>query len=110
MTAHRKSELPRRGLLKQCLYVPMGFLLAKLGVSESTAADATSVCFDPKLIDAAQKTARDSLHYSEASSDPTKICSGCSFFQSGVGACGHCAIFNGPTNINGHCDSWNAKD
>lgn len=52
------------------------------------------------------------LHYVEASPDPAKTCSGCSFFKADgadTPACGMCQIFNGPANPKGHCDSWSKK-
>jgi len=60
-------------------------------------------------LDGNDASLRQSLHYTESSSDPAKKCSGCSFFSDPQGACGKCMIFNGPTNANGHCDSFAAR-
>jgi hypothetical protein len=100
--------LSRRKLLQRSVALPLG-LFAMFRIS-GAAADAGMLCADPVKMDATQRSARDSLHYSENSPDPAKTCAACSFFQPGAAACGSCMIFNGPANAKGHCDSWNSKD
>jgi hypothetical protein len=59
---------------------------------------------------AADSSMRAELHYVEASLEPTRRCTACSFFSAQPGsACGTCEILNGPANPNGHCDSWAAR-
>jgi hypothetical protein len=100
--------LSRRNLLQRSVELPLGIFLAFRGADAF--ADAGKLCADPATLDSTQKSARDSLHYSETSADPAKTCSLCSFFQAAASPCGSCMIFNGPVNAKGHCDSWNSKD
>ena len=103
-----RRHLSRRRLLQRgvglLLGLPLMFRIPR------AAADAGTPCADPAKMDGTQRSARDSLHYSESSPDPAKTCSACSFFQPGAAPCGSCMIFNGPANSKGHCDSWNSKD
>jgi hypothetical protein len=98
----------RRNLLRRSVELPLGLFLA-LRVTHASAGSGTS-CADPATMDGSQRSARDSLHYSENSADPAKTCSACGFFQPAAPPCGSCMIFNGPANAKGHCDSWNPKD
>ena len=91
--------ISRRGLLMTGAVV--------LASGRTAAAD--KVCADPAKLDDGQKSLRDSLNYVEQSTDPSKTCNGCSFFQTAGEGCGTCQIFSGPANANGHCDSWGAK-
>jgi hypothetical protein len=91
--------ISRRGLLVAGVVV--------LTSARTVAAD--KVCADPTKLDDGQKSLRNSLNYVEQSPDPSKTCSGCSFFQAAGDGCGACQIFSGPANDNGHCDSWGAK-
>jgi hypothetical protein len=101
-------HLSRRRLLQRSVPLLLGLpVMFHIG---RAAADAGTPCADPAKMDGSQRSARDSLHYSESSPDPAKTCSACSFFQPGAAACGSCMIFNGPANPKGHCDSWNSKD
>ena len=104
-----KQIFSRRGLLKRSVQLPFGLFLASAGASTLMAAESGGVCADPSAMDGGQKGIRDSLHYTEASSDPTKTCLGCGFFQATANGCGTCAIFSGPANAKGHCDSWSPK-
>jgi hypothetical protein len=104
-----KQTLSRRNLLKSGIGLPLGLLLANAAAGRLMAAESNKVCADPNAMDGGQKSLRESLHYSEASPDSTKTCSGCGFFQPATEGCGTCVIFSGPANSNGHCDSWGAK-
>jgi hypothetical protein len=103
-----RQLLSRRDLLQRSVELPLGIFLALHAVEAS--ADAGKLCADPTTMDSAQRSARESLHYTEASPDPAKSCSVCSFFQPAAPPCGSCMIFNGPANATGHCDSWDLKD
>jgi hypothetical protein len=92
--------ISRRGLLQSSLQLTLAATIAT-----GTAAAADKACADSNM-DAGLAT---SLHYTEASPDPTKPCSGCGFFQAGSGGCGSCMIFSATVNSKGHCDSWSAK-
>lgn len=104
-----KQFLSRRNLLKRGAELPLSLLLANATVGRLMAAESHKVCADPNAMDSGQRSLRESLHYSEASPDSTKTCSGCGFFQPATDGCGTCVIFSGPANGNGHCDSWGAK-
>lgn len=92
----------RRGLLRSGLTAA-----AVLGAVRVAAAD--KVCADPAQLDDGQKSLRASMNYVEKSSDPSKTCNVCGFFQPAGDGCGTCQIFSGPANANGYCDSWGAK-
>jgi len=77
--------------------------LGALGVNAKLLAAACAV---PGAGDSAMRA---ELHYTEASPDPGKRCTGCAFFSNLQGACGTCQILNGPANPQGHCDSWSAR-
>ena len=93
--------ISRRGLLRTSLQVTLAGTVAAAGIA--TAAEGT--CADGKM----DSGLASSLHYTEASPDPGKSCSGCGFFSAGSGGCGSCQIFNSSVNAKGHCDSWAMK-
>jgi hypothetical protein len=101
--------LSRRSLLRRTIKLPLALLVANLGAGALLTAEASDLCADSGKMDAGQKSIRDSLHYTEASLDQTKTCSGCGFFQLTANGCGTCIIFSGPANSKGHCDSWSPK-
>jgi hypothetical protein len=105
-----KESRSRRRVLIGSIGVPVGLLLGRFSVVGAKATEPGKVCADPKTIDSAQRSVRESLHFAETSGDPLKTCSRCTFFQAGADGCGNCMILNGPANAAGHCDSWNAKD
>ena len=93
--------ISRRGLLRTSLQVTLAGTIATAAIAR--AADGT--CADSKM-DAGLAS---SLHYTEASPDASKSCSGCGFFSASSGGCGSCQIFNSSVNAKGHCDSWAMK-
>jgi hypothetical protein len=101
--------LSRRKLLRHTIKLPLALFVANVGAGALLSAEASDLCADPGKMDADQKGTRDSLHYTEASPDPAKTCSGCGFFQATANGCGTCVIFSGPANSKGHCDSWSPK-
>ena len=52
-----------------------------------------------------------SVHFQLTSSDPTKHCSGCTFWTatSQQAICGNCQILSRTTPPNARCDSWTAR-
>jgi hypothetical protein len=101
-----ENTLSRRAMIMKIVRISVG---AALVVALSDAAGAEKVCADPKAMDNSQQGLRMSLNYTETSSDPSKTCSVCAFFQPNPDGCGTCMIFSGPANAKGHCDSWAAK-
>jgi hypothetical protein len=97
----------RRGLLQSGLTTAVTGA-ALLGSARRTAAS-DKVCADSAKLDDGQKSLRAALNYVEQSSDPSKSCTACGFFQPAGDGCGTCQIFSGPANANGHCESWAAK-
>jgi hypothetical protein len=68
------------------------------------------VCTDTASLKPDELATRTSLNYVDASTDPTKLCSGCTLFVAGAeGACGSCQVVKGPINPNGGCISWAKK-
>jgi len=69
------------------------------------------VCVKPSALSEAEKQQRKLDNYTEKSSDPSKTCSGCSFFTPGAETsdCGKCALFKGPANPKGKCDDWTPR-
>lgn len=69
------------------------------------------VCAKPSALSQAENKQRKLDNYVEKSADPSKTCSGCSFFTPRAEAitCGKCAIFNGPANPQGRCDDWTPR-
>jgi hypothetical protein len=109
------AEDSRRSFLKLGLKVSAagltGFALEACGGKPSggAAAGGPKACVDLAELTASEQSLRQSMNYVEKAPDPTKTCSGCSFFTAGEG-CGSCEIFTGgPANPAGHCDSWAAK-
>jgi hypothetical protein len=103
------KKISRRTALLRCMQIPIGgsilFGLAACGKNEGSA----MVCADPNNMTSAEESLRRTLKYTETSSDPAKICSGCAFFHAAqqAGGCGSCEMFGGkPVNPGGHCDSW----
>jgi len=98
--------ISRRRFLGRGAQISVGLFVGAAG----TAAAADKVCADLKSMDSSSQSMRSSLNYVEMSTDASKTCSMCAFFQGPADGCGTCQIFNGPTNSKGHCDSWSAKN
>lgn len=75
------------------------------------AATARGECVDPDELSDAVQGMRDSLSYTDASSNPQRACSGCTYFKPAKpgDACGHCEVLGGPVSAKGHCDSWTKR-
>ena len=108
------KKFSRRTLLKRGLQIPLGgsvlFGLVACG-SDGDSSNAT-VCADPDMMTSAEESVRGTLKYTEVSTDPSEVCTDCSFFHAPaqVGGCGSCEMFDGKAvNPSGHCDSWNAN-
>jgi hypothetical protein len=101
------QAITRRRLLRIGAWLPLiGFL--SLNLRTARAAEPALACVDPEEVG---EGLRKSLHYTETSSDPQMICSGCNFFSAAaaVGGCGQCQIMSAAANARGHCDSWSKK-
>ena len=95
MTIDRRSFL---ALAAGC--VPLALLVA--GGAQALA----PACYDPATLPLNQKNRRRSLGYVEASSDPARHCSACSFFTAGTAGCGTCGLLSGPVNAGAVCSSF----
>jgi hypothetical protein len=80
--------------------------LAALTIGIGSALAETAACYDPAALPFSQKTRRRSLGYVEASTDPAKHCSACSFFTAAAAGCGTCGLLNGPVNAGAVCSSF----
>lgn len=65
-------------------------------------------CVSPPGLTAEERTKRTQLNYVEASPDPARKCSACTFFTAGESptACGPCSLGLGAVNPEGTCDSF----
>jgi High potential iron-sulfur protein len=108
-------ELNRRSFFRLGLVVSAGVAAGTQLVACSggkTDSAAASACAGPDQLSPSDMSLRESNHYVEASADPAKACTACSFFTPATdgGSCGTCQIFTGgPANAQGSCDSWSAK-
>jgi hypothetical protein len=100
-----RQAITRRRLLKIGVWLPLMGLLSS-NLRTAGAAEPAPACVDPEEVG---EGLRKSLHYTETSSDPQMICSGCNFFVAGAGGCGQCQIMSAAANARGHCDSWSKK-
>ena len=75
------------------------------------AATARGECVDPDELSDAVQGMRDSLSYTDTSSEPQRACTGCTYFKPAkpTDACGHCEVLGGPVSSKGHCDSWTKR-
>jgi hypothetical protein len=80
--------------------VPLALLVAGGAQAQAPA------CYDPATLPLNQKNRRRSLGYVEASSDPARHCSACSFFTAGNAGCGTCGLLSGPVNAGAVCSSF----
>jgi hypothetical protein len=67
---------------------------------------AQAACYDPAALPFSQKSRRRSAGYVEASTDPARHCSLCSFFTAAAAGCGTCTILGGPVNAGALCGSF----
>jgi len=103
------KKISRRTVLLRCLQLPIGggILLGLAACGKD--GGSSMVCADPSKMTSAEESVRRTLKYTEASTDPAKMCSDCAFFHAApeTGGCGSCEMFGGkPVNPGGHCDSW----
>jgi High potential iron-sulfur protein len=72
---------------------------------------ATGACVDPDDLSASVQGMRESLEYTDAASQSTQACGGCSFFKpkKAGDSCGHCEVLGGPVDVKGHCVSWTKR-
>ncbi len=68
-------------------------------------------CADTSALSDSDKMMRTTLKYEDKSTDASKQCSACNFFQKPAteGTCGGCTLIKGPINPGGKCSSWIAK-
>lgn len=90
----------RRFLALAAGSVPLALLAAGGARAQAPA------CYDPAALPLSQKNRRRSLGYVEASSEPAKHCSACSFFTAGETGCGTCGLLAGPVNAGAVCSSF----
>lgn len=100
-------------MLSWCVQLPAAgsALLLLAGCGGNNAETTKTSCANPEEMSPSDKGLRISLQYTEASPDPTKVCGGCSFFESVPHntTCGTCQLLHGAVNAKGRCASWNAK-
>ncbi|MEO6092069.1 MAG: high-potential iron-sulfur protein [Novosphingobium sp.] len=83
--------------------------LLVLGATRAGAAD-PAACYDPNTLPLSQRSRRRSLGYVDASSEPARHCSLCSFFTGTAAGCGSCQMLGGgPVNAGGLCRSFAPK-
>jgi hypothetical protein len=93
------TGLSRRRFVKVAAVMPV--LLA-------VEAKSKQVCYDPKTSSWAEQNQRKSLNFQLVSSDPQKVCGGCSYFTANkAGTCGACRMLNGGSvSPQSSCDFW----
>jgi hypothetical protein len=96
------SQYSRRQVITRAAQMVAGLSMATIASKGSRAA-ATS------CTDAGSASLRESLHYTDAASNPAEACGACGFFTASDGGCGSCTIMSGSVSAKGHCDSWSAK-
>jgi hypothetical protein len=82
---------------------------APLALLATGAAAQTAACYDPAALPLSQKNRRRSLSYVEASTDPAKHCSACTFFTAAAEGCGTCGLLMGPVNAGAVCASFSPR-
>lgn len=86
-----------------------GVLPVALVASRAFGADQVA-CYDPSALPLSQRSRRRALSYVDASPDPHKQCSRCSFFSTKPPSCGTCVMLSGgPVNAGGLCNSFAPK-
>jgi len=94
----------RRTFLTWAALVPAAVLTGR------TAQAAEAGCYDPAALPLSVRNRRNSLGFVEQSTDATRRCGLCAFFQPGEGNCGSCQLMVGaPVTIAGVCNSFAAK-
>jgi hypothetical protein len=94
-------DIPRRRFLGLAAG-SMPLVLLTVGAAQAQA----PACYDPAALPLSQKNRRRSLGYTEASGDPARHCSVCSFFTAGDAGCGTCGLLSGPVNAGAVCSSF----
>lgn len=93
----------RRNFLAIAAMAP--FLLA----AKPKANAAANACYDPAKLSLADKNNRRAVSFVEVSTDASRRCGLCAFYDVGAGNCGKCKLFAGmPTNSAAYCDSFAA--
>jgi len=108
------KKISRRSILKRGLQIPLGgsVLLGLAACGSDGDSSNAMVCADPNMMTSAEESVRRTLKYTEISTDPSEVCTDCTFFHAPaqVGGCGSCDMFDGKAvNPRGHCDSWNVN-
>ncbi len=75
-------------------------------LATGAAAQTAAACYDPAALPLSQKNRRRSLGYVEASTDPARHCSACTFFTAAAEGCGTCGLLMGPVNAGAVCASF----
>jgi hypothetical protein len=64
----------------------------------------------PSPLSAEDKKLRDTLHYSDHSPDPDKLCNACQQYVANADAdCGGCKLLKGPIHPAGYCSAFSAR-
>lgn len=96
----REARFDRRHLLTSS---------ALLGVGVLSACKRSETC-PPAQLSADDAKLRDTMHYTDHSPDPAKLCNGCQQYLPNTDAdCGGCKLLKGPIHPAGYCVAFSAK-
>jgi hypothetical protein len=97
------SGIPRRHLLLSSLGAGLAGASALVGCKRS------ETC-PPSQLAAEDLKLRETLHYTDHSPDPEKLCNGCQQYLANTDAdCGSCKLMHGPIHPAGTCAAFAAR-
>lgn len=107
----KTSAISRRDFLGRSV---VGLAVLAAGSSSLAACgggDDAPNCTNPPGLEAAQRTQRTQLHYTDHGQDVNRECQKCQFFTGVAGAlaCANCTLNLGNVSPKGSCDSFSAR-
>lgn len=106
-----RDKMTRRMILRHSIKCSLGAAIS-VGISGCGESDnKTIACSDPSALGRSEISMRNSLNYTDTSSDPDRTCQGCAFFTGNEpgGSCGRCEIVDGQVGSQAYCDSWSQR-
>ncbi len=101
------EKLSRRDVLQKSAAFGV---IAALGAAACGKDEPKLSCGDTARLSSADVQLRETLGYTDNSSQPGKDCVRCQQFVDGLGgACGTCKVLRGPINPSGYCKSFAPK-
>lgn len=103
-----ENRIGRRAMMKRTVHLAViagaaPALLSACGGGELT-------CTDESSLSEADRTARRGAQYVDRSTDPSRACERCNFYQAAApGQCGGCTVVRGPIHPQGTCQLFAAR-